>query len=244
MATWNTDNPKTTNQILEDVADIEENLQELHDVIQAITTGTLGTTEPAAFTVDVVVAASINDGTNDISFPTNNSGAAVFMVGDNGAGNNTMWMYLNAAPTGWKVSTTGGDSVLAISGGSGDYNVNGGNPDSAASWEVDGFTVAAEAAHTHTAANHVHQWYQHNASAHHESYASNGSEQTMAASEVAYTGIKVSSGTDNVMNADQYTSSAGAAATGAGSSHTHGFSHDSSWRPSASVGKLFDLDTA
>jgi len=103
MATWNTDNPKTTNQILEDVADIEENLQELHDVIAAITNGTLGTTEPAAFQVDIVQAASVKDGSgNALTFPTNNAGAAVFMMGDNGAGNNTMWMYLNAAPTGWK----------------------------------------------------------------------------------------------------------------------------------------------
>jgi len=52
MATWNTDKPALANQVAEDIADIEENLQELHDVIQAITNGTLGTTTAANFRVD------------------------------------------------------------------------------------------------------------------------------------------------------------------------------------------------
>jgi hypothetical protein len=156
MATWNTDNPKITNQILEDVADIEECLQELHDVIHAITNGTLGTTEPVNFELEGALVK--DDSGNSLTFPTNNAGAAVFMVGDNGAGNNTMWMYLNAAPTGWKVSATGGDTVLAISGGSGDYNVNGGNPDTAASWEIDGLTadVHLHPAGTLAGSSHAH----------------------------------------------------------------------------------------
>ena len=52
MATWNTDNPKVGNQVSNDIPDIEENFQELHDVIEQITNGTLGTTEPSAFRVD------------------------------------------------------------------------------------------------------------------------------------------------------------------------------------------------
>ena len=52
MATWNTDNPKIGNTIAGDIPDIEENLQELHDVIEAITNGTLGTTTAADFLVD------------------------------------------------------------------------------------------------------------------------------------------------------------------------------------------------
>lgn len=55
MATWNTDKPALANQISDDVPDIEECLQELHDVITAITNGTLGTTEPADFEVDTLV---------------------------------------------------------------------------------------------------------------------------------------------------------------------------------------------
>jgi hypothetical protein len=52
MATWNTDNPKVGNTIAADIPDIEENLQELHDVVEAITNGTLGTTTAADFKVD------------------------------------------------------------------------------------------------------------------------------------------------------------------------------------------------
>jgi len=61
MATWNTDKPALTNQISVDIPDIEENLQELHDVIEAITNGTLGTTTAADFVVDKITDASVSD---------------------------------------------------------------------------------------------------------------------------------------------------------------------------------------
>jgi len=54
MPTWNTDNPKLANQVAADIADIEENFQELHDVVEGITNGTLGTTAPASFAVDKI----------------------------------------------------------------------------------------------------------------------------------------------------------------------------------------------
>ena len=41
MATWNADKPAFGNQVANDIPDIEENFQELHDVITAITNGTL-----------------------------------------------------------------------------------------------------------------------------------------------------------------------------------------------------------
>ena len=49
---WNTDNPKVGNNVSDDIPDIEENFQELHDVTHAITNGTLGTTAAADFRVD------------------------------------------------------------------------------------------------------------------------------------------------------------------------------------------------
>ena len=58
-ATWNTDNPAVSNQITADIADIEENLQELHDVITAITNGTLGTTSAADFLVDSITSPAM-----------------------------------------------------------------------------------------------------------------------------------------------------------------------------------------
>ena len=54
MATWNTDNPKIGNTIAADIPDIEENFQEIHDVIEAITDGTFGTTTAADFRVDAM----------------------------------------------------------------------------------------------------------------------------------------------------------------------------------------------
>ena len=52
MATWNADEPAVGNQITVDIASIEENFQELHDVITAITNGTLGTTTASDFRID------------------------------------------------------------------------------------------------------------------------------------------------------------------------------------------------
>lgn len=53
MATWNTSIPDLTNQISADIPDIEENFQELHDVVEAVTTGTLGTTTAANFMLNL-----------------------------------------------------------------------------------------------------------------------------------------------------------------------------------------------
>jgi len=60
MATWNADKPALANALSADVPDIEENLQELHDVITAITNGTLGTTAPTSFEVDVIADETID----------------------------------------------------------------------------------------------------------------------------------------------------------------------------------------
>ena len=59
MATWNTDKPALANQVSADIPDIEENLQELHDVIEAITNGTLGTTTAADFKTKTLVPQNI-----------------------------------------------------------------------------------------------------------------------------------------------------------------------------------------
>ena len=57
--TWNADKPAVGNQISADIADIEENLQELHDVIEAITDGTLGTTTASDFKVKAATSPAI-----------------------------------------------------------------------------------------------------------------------------------------------------------------------------------------
>lgn len=84
------------------------------------------------------------------SMPT--SGVAAASIIMLGTSSTIIWMYLNTAPPGWKALSTGADSVIGVSGGTGYFNVNGGNADSLASWSVSGLTMA----HTHTGPEHTH----------------------------------------------------------------------------------------
>lgn len=102
MATWNTDKPAVGNSILADIADIEENLQELHDVIEAITSGTLGTTEPASFEVDTLA-----DGTTGFASTT------------------TQPFYQNSAPTGWTRNSALTDNSMFSYAASGNVATGG-----------------------------------------------------------------------------------------------------------------------
>lgn len=157
--------------------------------------------------------AGLNDGTYDIDIPTNGMAAAKFMLGDS---NTIIWFYLNAAPPGWKVLATGADSTLAISGGTGAWNINGGN--------IAGTAFDDLEAHTHTytdVVTHVHP-------AEHGNF------------------VTTDGGTKNVPGgatfgiSDSYTGApAGAVATG-----TTDASNITEARPTAAVGKLFQLDTA
>jgi hypothetical protein len=102
MATWNTDNPKVGNQVSADIADIEENLQELHDVIEAITSGTLGTTTAADFEVDTLA-----DGTTGFASTT------------------TQPFYQNSAPTGWTRNSALTDNSMFMYAAAGNVAAGG-----------------------------------------------------------------------------------------------------------------------
>ena len=133
-------------------------------------------------------------GSNTFLRPSNGIAAnSVFMLGES---TTVAWMYLNVAPPGWKALSTGGDMVLGLSGGAAAYNVNGGNPDSVATWTISGLSTAA---HTHALAR-------------------DGNRS-------GTTGPWVSTST-----------------TGGQSNSTT--VQAGTWRPAASVGKLFQLDTA
>ncbi len=196
----NSNIPAMGNQISADIPDIKENLEFHKDAFQVIFQSWSDSDNSSAKFDSTTV---FSDGTYTYTIPTNGvSGNAKFMIGDS---NSIAWFYLNTAPPGWKALSTGGDTVLAISGGSGDYNVNGGNPDSTASWEIDSVSVTAHSSHTHS----------------------------LTATGLASHG---EAGTD-VYPLTSTTS-------GSGGPTTHTVTNDSSWRPSASVGKLFQLDTA
>jgi hypothetical protein len=191
--------PALINTIASDIPDIKENLEFHKDTFQLLFE-TWSDTDNSSNVLESAFGWS--DGTYTYDFPTNGiAGHAVIMLGNSST---IIWLYLNAAPPGWKALTTGADTVLGVAGGTGDYNVNGGNADSTATW------VFA----------HTHKWYDH---------GGGGTD-----------GIEQKTGTDQTFDSD--------GATG------HDWDPDvdsyvlnstlDSWRPSASVGKLFQLDTA
>lgn len=205
--------PSVTNQITEDVADIAETLGYLKDCFQKILGATWSNTDTTNF--KLLTTVGFSDGTYNYTFPTNPAAglaAAKFMLGTSST---IIWMYLNTAPPGWKALSTGADMVLGIAGGSASYNVNGGNPDSAATWTITG--LAADA-HTHNTVIPADA-----------NWADSGGSANPGALGIYATGYVWP-----YYSARTLTSTA-ASATGV--THTPG------WRPKASIGKLFQLDT-
>jgi hypothetical protein len=205
--------PALSNQVAEDIPDIKENLEFHRDSFERLFE-TWSTSDNSASVLESAVGFS--DGTYTYDFPTNGvAGNSIIMLGNSST---VVWMYLNTAPPGWKALSTGADMVLGISGGSDAYNVNGGNPDSEATWTID--------------CTHVHQWYNFiNTTTDAQSYNSGGSAQNI--DDTIFSGGKggiQALQNQYSINADQYTTSVNAS--------------QGSWRPKASVGKLFQLDTA
>ena len=196
MTTWNNTSPAVADQISADIPDITENFAHLKSGFVRIFKDTWSDSDLTTHKIDTAVG--FNDGTYNYEFPTNGVAAhSVIMLGNSST---IIWMYLNAAPPGWKVLTTGADTVLGVSGGTAAYNVNGGNADSAATWD------------------HNHQWQ--------ESAGGGGGYDEAAVDEVQSWSSNGSSQTNMVGASDLYTKNQG------------------DWRPKASVGKLYQLDTA
>jgi hypothetical protein len=201
MTTWNNTAPAVGNQISADIPDITENFAHIKSGLDRIFEDTWSDTDLTAFKIDTTVG--FNDGTYNYEFPTNGVAAhTVIMLGNSST---IVWMYLNAAPPGWKVLTTGADSVLGVSGGTGDYNVNGGNADASATWDF----------------AHNHQWYDGSA------FGTDGLEENSSGQSKTWQtdgATQIEIDTDN----DMFTVN----------------SSLDTLRPKASVGKLFQLDTA
>jgi hypothetical protein len=217
--------PAVGNQISADIPDIKENLEFHKDAFQVIFETWSDSDNSSA---KINTATGFYDGTYNYEFPTNGvAGDSVIMLGDS---DTIIWMYLNTAPPGWKALSTGADSLLAISGGTAAYNVNGGNGGTGDTW--------TQPNHTHTMGTHQHVWYNYTANES-ESYASGG-----AGLDIQVTldngGIRANAqgaGNANLLDRDYYTNLVDPGDT-AGSATAN------TWRPLASVGKLFQLDTA
>ena len=201
MTTWNNAAPAVGNQISADIPDITENFAHLKSGFVRIFQDTWSDSDLTTDKIDTTVG--FNDGTYNVEFPTNGIAAhSVIMLGNSST---IIWMYLNTAPPGWKVLTTGADTVLAVSGGTGDYNVNGGLADTSSTWDF----------------AHTHQWYDALAS------GDDGIENN-------------TSGQDKTWDSDGATQHS----WDAGVDSYVKNSTESTWRPKASVGKLYQLDTA
>jgi hypothetical protein len=205
----NSNIPALPNQVAEDIPDIKENLEFHKDALELILQA-WSDSDNSSGKLDTTTGFS--DGTYNYEFPTNGiDDHSVFMLGDS---DTIIWMYLNAAPPGWKVLATGADTVLGVSGGTGDYNVDGGNPDTSATW---------------TQPNHIHKWYNFVSGNDDQSYDSSGAGDPLTSSVSGDFGMVIAKATTAKVDADYYTTVAATVNT---------------WRPSASVGKLFQLDTA
>ena len=235
----NSNIPALTNQVASDIPDIKENLEFHKDAFQLLFE-TWSDTDNSANVLDS--ALGFSDGTYTYDFPTNGvAGNAVIMCGNSST---IIWMYLNAAPPGWKVTATGKDTVLAVYADSGDYAVAGGSADTSSTWTIDGITNAAESTHVHAQAVHSHKVQ--NASITIGSFSgwtADDSYPVVGATYVSnYTTAGGAGSPRSVMDDD--TTNSAAANVGAGASHNHAATQDGTWRPKASVGKLYQLDTA
>ena len=206
--------PAMGDQISADIPYIKDNLEFHKDALERILQ-TWSDSDNSAQKLDSGVG--FNDGTYNYEFPTNQIAAhSVIMLGNSST---IVWMYLNAAPPGWKVTATGKDTVLAVYADSGDYAVEGGNPDDTATWTISGLS-------------HNHQWYKYD--------DDQGDDDQLydSAGDLALVGNHAKTSgrhIDTNINPgkaplDAYTKLDD--------------TQDGGWRPKASVGKLYQLDTA
>lgn len=159
-----------------------------------------------------------------------------------------VYFWEDTAPTGWTIDATCADCVLAVKGGTQDYNVAGGTK-AASSWTALG--IETESAHTHAGPSHIHTmpthyhvWYDFRSGLN----DLDGYGNTMTGTSNSQLGIYCPSGSAQKLDADHYTSqvdpgdtnASGTDDTGAGTAHLHTF--DGTWRPPGGVGIIGTKD--
>jgi hypothetical protein len=148
-----------------------------------------------------------------------------------------IWVYRNDAMSGWVVVTSVTDKVLAIKGGSNDYNVTGGN--TSGSWSITGLSHS----HPVSVSSHNHQTCSYNSGNYSGNLYDSGGNQispntTSTGFENSWVWGTADTNTDQYKLAeDAYTSNTAPSA----SSDTAAPS-TSNWRPAAAVGTLQRMD--
>ena len=140
-----------------------------------------------------------------------------------------LWLYEDAAPTGWTHLASIADRVIAVKGGSNAFNVAGGNQ--GGSW--------SQASHTHTGPSHNHLWYDYRAGSDHDAtFDSNGNYIDPITASLSVAGfrhikVQITGGSLDRAGENFFTSNSGASATGAsGTVNT--------WRPYGAVGIIVE----
>lgn len=141
-----------------------------------------------------------------------------------------VYFWEDTAPTGWTIDATAADCVLAVKGGTQDYNVSGGTK-AASSWTA--FGLGDHAAHNH-------QWYDVVTNSTHRSFNSGGTAGALSYGAQDDGGdIALGIHTDDSaasnptpLDTDYYT------ANEAAMSHTF----DGTWRPPGGVGIIATKD--
>jgi hypothetical protein len=165
-----------------------------------------------------------------------NDANAAWLAVLHGSASFKIWVYRNTTDDGWTIDATVTDRVLALKGGTGLYNANGGTNA--------GETWANLKAHTHTGPSHTHSHnhmvYNWDAGDDGRYYTTSGADTMADVPNTTYQGGRnlgvcfSDTYEDRVMGADMYTS---LAAVAGGTANT-GAQSTADVRPQAAVGTL------
>ena len=217
--TYTADTYDSTHVVATDMANIEDNFAALRSSFS-------GTSAPSG----AVGGQLWHDSTARKVRNYANSAWLVSLLGD---ATQKMWIYRNDTCEGWLVDSSITDVAIVLKGGTGSYNVNGGNL--AGSWTVSGLSMS----HTHS---HTHQWYDGGTTGDDaKTYNSAGTAIAVPQQDKAGIGIEYAAipgkllSEDSVSNealGDAYTTANAAAAS------TTAVASTAAWRPRAAVGTL------
>jgi hypothetical protein len=157
-----------------------------------------------------------------------------------------MYFYQNTAPTGWTIDATVADCLLAIKGGSNDYNVTGGQEVAADGWGLLSHTHTGPS-HTHTTPIHKHRWYDYVSTSLHRTWNSGGTAEDwddLWTDGQSGTGLWMKNDSGKKPKKDLYTATDGNATTGSGGTGATGTPNTggSGWRFPAAVGIIATKD--
>lgn len=154
-----------------------------------------------------------------------------------------LWIYRNDTDDGWAIDATVTDRVLALKGGSGLYNVNGG-VNAGETWANLKAHTHTGASHNHDIGNHVHQTYKDNGSSSHgQGYDSSGSLVTIPAGVITASGthqhmLVGDQDSDENRMGDNYSANPASGSTDNETPGAGGGQSTADVRPAAAVGTL------